>query len=46
MYWKEILWESDTASDQEVNLKEIEYITTFNSNNPAVGYNQWPKFIG
>jgi hypothetical protein len=42
---KEILWESDTASDKEINLKEIEYIKTFNSNNPAVGYNQWPKFI-
>jgi hypothetical protein len=43
---KEILWESDIATDKEVNLKEVEYIKAFNSNDPAVGYNQWPKFIG
>ncbi|WP_054949214.1 GIY-YIG nuclease family protein [Numidum massiliense] len=41
---KEILWESDDASDQEVNRKEVEYIRRFNSNDPKVGYNQWPKF--
>jgi hypothetical protein len=41
---KEILWESETASDQEVNLKEIEYILLLQSNNPTVGYNQRPKF--
>lgn len=40
---KEILWESDTASDKEVNQKEVEYINLFKSNYPAVGYNQWPK---
>jgi hypothetical protein len=43
---KEILWESETASDQEVNLKEIEYILLLQSNNPTVGYNQRPKFGG
>jgi hypothetical protein len=41
---KEILWESDTASDQEVNLKEVEFIRLFKSNDPSIGYNQWPKF--
>ena len=41
---KEILWESETASDREVNLKEVEFIRSFRSNDPAVGYNQWPKF--
>lgn len=41
---KEILWESEVASDSEVNKKEIEYITFFKSNDPIVGYNQWPKF--
>ncbi|MCC9137070.1 GIY-YIG nuclease family protein [Pontibacter silvestris] len=41
---KEILWESETASDKEVNQKEIEFINNYKSNNPAVGYNQWPKF--
>ena len=40
---KEILWKSDTASDQEVNRKEVEYIKIFKSNNPEIGYNQWPK---
>ncbi len=43
---REILWESETASDQEVNIKEVEYINAFNSNDPAIGYNQWPKFKG
>lgn len=43
---KEILWESDTASDNEVNRKEIEYIIALQSNNPAIGYNQSPKFRG
>jgi len=41
---KEILWESESASDNEVNQKEIEFITLLGSNNPAIGYNQWPKF--
>ena len=41
---KEILWKSDTASDTETNQKEIEFINAFKCNNPAVGYNQWPKF--
>jgi hypothetical protein len=40
---KEILWESETATDKEVNLKEVEYIKHYNSNNPSVGYNQWPR---
>jgi hypothetical protein len=43
---KEILWESEDASDQEVNQKEVELIGQYRSNNPAVGYNQWPKFQG
>lgn len=41
---KEILWESETASDQETNQKQIEFINEQRSNDPAVGYNQWPKF--
>lgn len=40
---KEILWESDEVSDKKVNQKEVEFITLFGSNDPAVGYNQWPK---
>jgi hypothetical protein len=40
---REILWESRTASDCEVNEKEVEFITSFNSNDPVVGYNRWPR---
>jgi hypothetical protein len=43
---REILWESEAASDKEVNLQEVEYITSLKSNDPAIGYNQWPKFRG
>lgn len=41
---KEIIWESETASDDEVNQKEIEFIKLFRSNDPKIGYNRWPKF--
>lgn len=41
---KEILWESETASDRELSAKEVEYINTFRSNDPDIGYNQRPKF--
>jgi hypothetical protein len=41
---KEILWESETAADAEINRKEVEIILSLRSNNPAVGYNQWPTF--
>jgi hypothetical protein len=41
---KEILWQSETATDQEVNVKEIEFIRSCRSNDPAVGHNRWPKF--
>jgi hypothetical protein len=40
---REILWESETASDAEVSQKEIELIRSHRSNDPAIGYNQWPK---
>lgn len=40
---KEILWESETATDNEVNKKEVEFINQFNSNDPKIGYNRWPK---
>ena len=40
---KEVPWESETASDHEVNMKEIEFIRSFRSNDPSIGYNQWPK---
>ncbi len=40
---KEIIWESENATDTEVNQKEIEFIRTLKSNEPNTGYNQWPK---
>jgi len=43
---KEIIWESETASDREVNQKEVELINHFKSNDPAVGYNRWPRYKG
>lgn len=43
---KEILWESESATDSEVSQKEIEFILKLRSNDPAIGYNQWPKFKG
>lgn len=41
---KEIIWESEMAEDKEVNQKEIEFINLHRSNDPTIGYNQWPKF--
>ena len=43
---KEILWESDTATNSEVSLKEVEMIRRYRSNDPAIGYNRWPKHKG
>jgi len=40
---REILWESESASDVEVNKKEVKFIRAHRSNDPAVGYNRWPK---
>ena len=42
---RDILWESETESQSEVTQKEIEFIKLLRSNDPAIGYNQWPKFI-
>ena len=42
---KEILWESEDCSDLQLSEKEIEFIRKFQSNNPVIGYNRWPKFI-
>ena len=40
---KEIIWESNTATNQEVTQKEIALILKYNSNNLQIGYNQRPK---
>ena len=41
---KEILWESETASEAELSAKEVELIRKHRANDPAIGYNRWPKF--
>ena len=38
---KEILFESEDTD--EVNKKELELIRRHRSNEPNIGYNQWPK---
>jgi len=43
---KTILWESKTASEEELSERERYYIEKYNSNDPKVGYNRWPTFIG
>lgn len=40
---REILWESETATDAEVRTKEMELIREHRTNDPTVGYNQQPK---
>lgn len=42
---REILWQSKNSTDEEVNKKEVEFITKFQSNNPEIGYNRWPKYL-
>jgi hypothetical protein len=41
---KEILWESDSATEQELAAKEVEFIRRYRSNDPRVGLNRWPPF--
>lgn len=46
MVRKEILWESESATNAEVSRREVELIRALQANNPAVGYNRWPPFRG
>lgn len=39
---REILWESESATDGEVAAKEIEIIRNLRANDPSIGYNRWP----
>jgi hypothetical protein len=41
---RDILWESETATKDEVNAVELRAILEFSSHDPAIGYNRWPKF--
>jgi hypothetical protein len=40
---REYLWESESATDSEVNAKEVELIRLHRSNDPEIGYNRWPR---
>jgi hypothetical protein len=42
---RDILWESEAASQSEVTQKELEFIKLYRSNDPTIGYNQRPKFF-
>jgi hypothetical protein len=41
---KEILMESE--NENEINENESKFILEYGSNNPEIGYNQWPKYKG
>jgi hypothetical protein len=41
---RQILWESETATDSEVLKLERETILSLRSNDPTIGYNRNPKF--
>lgn len=43
---RDILWASENATRAEVNRVEGEMIRHYRSNDPAVGYNQWPPYTG
>ena len=43
---KQILWESDTATEAELSAMEIKLIRENNSNDPRIGYNRYPPFKG
>jgi hypothetical protein len=40
---REIIWESETATDAEVTAAELRFIRELRSNDTAIGYNRWPK---
>ena len=41
---KQILWESETATEEELSAKEVAMIREYRSNDPDIGYNRWPRF--
>jgi hypothetical protein len=40
---REILWESETASDTEVRQIERQHMEALRTYDPTMGYNVWPK---
>lgn len=41
---RDIMWESESATRQEVTQTEIDFILRYRSNDPSIGYNQSPAF--
>jgi hypothetical protein len=41
---KQILWESEHATEAELSAKEVELIREHKSNDPDIGYNRWPTW--
>ncbi len=41
---KEILWESETAIDEEARAVEVRLIRETGANNPAIGHNLTPRW--
>jgi hypothetical protein len=41
---RQTIWQSNDATDKEVNQKEVKLILKYQSNNPKIGYNRSPKF--
>ena len=41
---KQILWESDVATEEELTAMEIKMIRDHCSNDPKIGYNRFPPF--
>ena len=40
---RDVLWQSDTASDRAVRAVERGLIVALRANDPAIGYNRWPR---
>jgi len=41
---REILWESESATNEVVTKKEFEFIVALKANDSSIGYNQRPQF--
>lgn len=39
---KQILWESEIATEEELSMMEIRFIREYHSNEPSIGYNRFP----
>lgn len=40
---KQILWEERNATEAEARAMEVTLIRQLRSNDPAIGYNRWPR---